>query len=184
MMRKLIFAIQSAPAVAFPCQIERDNMQWRVRGASATTGIDTNTLIEAADVEQARDFVNQRGILVASIEPVDANLEQIAVASNSVTVSRAIHYPALEAQSRWTASLGSFFNFIGIALLILTTIVTVLVFVARANSGPDFIAMALLAQWIIGALVIAFLFFTAGAVLRILAHIGLAVRDIASNSSR
>lgn len=162
-------------------------MQWRVRGASATTGIDTNTLIEAADVEQARDFANQRGILVASIEPVDANLEQIAYANrNPVTVSRAIQYPALEAQSRWTASLGSFFNFIGIALLILTTIVTLLVFVMRANSGGAVpaIEMAWLAQWIICALVIAFLFFTAGAVLRILAHIGLAVRDIASNSTR
>lgn len=182
---RIIFAIHGAQAVVFREQIERENMQRRVRGASATTGIDSNTLVEAADVEQARDFANQRGILVASIEPVDANLEQIAHASHSVgTLSRAVHYPSLESQSRWTASLGSFFNFIGIGLLILTTVVTVLVLVERANSGADPIAMALLVQWIIGALVIAFLFFTAGAILRILAYIGQAVRDIAASSSR
>ena len=181
---KVIFAMRSALAIACGGQIERVNMQWRIRGASSTTGIDSSTLLEAVDVEQARDFANQRGILVSSIESADASLDLIAASTRSVVLpSTSVNYPALDNQSRWAASLGTFFNGIGWILLIATTMGAVVALFAHANYA-EFISMADLVRWIVTAIVITFFFLTAGAILRMLAYIGQAVRDIAINSRR
>jgi len=162
-------------------------MQWRVRGASATTGIDATITVDAETDADAWSIASKRGMFVESVERVASSdalspNKAVQVPFHQPPHAAPIEYSELRREAGWIAFLGIVLAIIGwfslgLALLLFGIVVYQVV---HHEHDPNLIATAV--AMVPTLIVTAFFFWTASAVLRMLGFIGLAVRDIARNT--
>lgn len=164
-------------------------MQWRVRGASATTGIDATISVEATTVSEAHAIASKRGMLVESLDPVEIEarapemLMQLPdYESRRAAFMQSMEYSELRRESKWIALLGTILLVIGCLFMLVAVGIAAFALFDHLNHDPDPIPPSLVTTAVAACFINAFLFWTASAILRMLGYIGLAVRDIASST--
>ena len=176
--------MQSALAIACGGQIERDAMQYRVRGASATTGIDATITVEAATASDAHAIASKRGMFVEAVDPIEMaqGSDLITQVPSYQTPRMRPEYSQLRREAGWTTFLGTILAIIGWVAMGLALVLFAIVVYQHAQHDVNPLPAGDVIVIVPTLIINAFLFWTASAVLRMLGFIGLAVRDIASNT--
>lgn len=162
-------------------------MKWQVRGASATTGIDATITVEAETDADAWAIASKRGMFVESVERVATSVAPPPSGMTQVPPyqpprTRPPEYSELRRESGWITFLGTILAIIGWVSLGLALTLFAIVVYQRTQLDPNPIPAGDVILTVPTLIINAFLFWTASAVLRMLGFIGLAVRDIASNT--
>jgi hypothetical protein len=168
-------------------------MRWQVDGAEAATGKETSLTIEALTAAEAEQQARYNGILVSRVERTDKPAPGLTYAPAhgfdkpvAPAAPEAPEYRAIQNGAWFLRLFGGIAHATGVVVAGLGVVAAVrIIVVARRDGGPvgpDSYRMAAALAGL-GALW-AFMYFAAGSVLKMLAAVAEAVRDIARNSFR
>jgi hypothetical protein len=166
-------------------------MRWIIEGAVTATGQDVRTVIDAANASDAEAFAMSKGILVSSVKPDrDATLDALGAAARTAQARHVVpqvpEYPEIDAGAgtlRFLAALvagvGWLFLLVGLGLIVFGVLVTLY----PTSASGDTPVFTLVATGL-GSTAYGVLILLAASLVRMLASVGLAVKDIAQNSFR
>ena len=154
-------------------------MDWVVEGASKSTGEDLRIYVTARDSDRAAQEGMDRGLLVANVSPL------VVPDRPTPIVQEVPDYSEIATGATWLYVIAMVVHYVGVLLMVLGAGALILAGIAAGLADPKMetraAEQAMSALYMLGTGV---LHLAAAAIMRMLASLGRAIRDMARNSHR
>ena len=154
-------------------------MRWQISGARADSGDEVNLAVEASDQAEAEHIARNKGLLVSSIRPLDgpAAREELSAGGGA-----APEYAGIVSGARWLRVLASCAEIVGAIYVVFGILVPLWMVVFPDPDPKSALDLAGALIIIVFAVISGVMFLGTAVVLRMLAELGVAHRDLVRNS--